>query len=121
MIAIVFGGTPTFTALQAVKHYIMEHLKCWQHLAHDSQLEGMHLFRLRPKAHYLQHIARDCARNLINPRLVTACFYDESFLGYIKKVAVGCHSTTMIRQRFWQRYMLFLSIRFEKNRSHSRD
>ena len=30
-------------------------------------------------------MARDVYRNRCNPRLISSCFYDESFLGYIKK------------------------------------
>lgn len=75
------------------------------------------LFRIRPKCHYLHHIGRDVRRNRLNVRLTSACFYDESFLGYIKRIAVSCHSTSMIRTRFWQRYFLFLGLRFEKIRT----
>lgn len=102
-----------------MKDYVFQHLKSWQHLAHHCLERRVFLFRLRPKAHYLQHIGVDCARNRINPRLLTACFYDESFLGYIKLIACRCHSGTMIRERFWQRYFLHIGLLFEKNRKHS--
>ena len=43
--------------------------------------------------------------------------YDESFLGYVKHIAIRCHNGTMVKERFWQRYLLFMAIRFEKNRA----
>lgn len=95
------------------------HLKCWQHLAHECLEKKINLFRIRPKAHYHQHISRDAERTRLNPRLLMSCIYDESFLGYIKQIACKCHSGTMIRKRFWQRYLLYLGLTFEKNRRNA--
>ncbi|CAK9047631.1 unnamed protein product, partial [Durusdinium trenchii] len=44
---------------EAVHRHITRHLQCWQHLAHVCELRSLRLFRLRPKCHYLQHIAED--------------------------------------------------------------
>lgn len=106
-------------SLEAMKYFVDQHLQCWQHLASRCQRDGIFLFRLRPKTHYLQHIGQDAERLLLNPRLLTSCFCDESYLGYIKGIAKQCHSLSMVKSRFWQRYFLFLSLRFEKARSQS--
>lgn len=103
-------------ARQAVDHHITRHLQCWQHLAHNCQQMNQRLFRLRPKCHYLHHIGKDIRRNQLNCRIVSACFYDESFLGYIKRIATACHSSSMIKTRFWQRYFILLAIRWEQTR-----
>lgn len=103
--------------MQAVNRFILQHLQCWQGLAHECAMENVFLFRLRPKTHYLQHIGADVERNQLNPKLVGSCFCDESFLGYIKRIAVKCHAGSMVKIRFWQRYFLLLSLRFEKRRS----
>lgn len=89
---------------KAFDHHISLHLQCWQHLASECEQRSIKLFRLRPKCHYLQQIGQDTKRNLLNPRLMSACFYDESFLGYVKRIATQCHSSSMIKSRFWQRY-----------------
>ena len=94
----IFFGFPAHM-VQALDLHITQHLQCWQHLANESLRDGMMLFRLRPKAHYFHHIGRDAARNRLNPRLVANCIHDESFLGYIKKIAVRCHSSTMVERK----------------------
>ena len=106
--------------LQAYNACVLEHLKCWQHLAHQCARDNIFLFRLRPKGHYHQQMGRDVERTRLNPRLVMSCMYDESFLGHIKRIAKACHSWTMVKERFWQRYLLLLSLRFEERRSCSR-
>ena len=107
-------------ALKAFDSHVTLHLQSWQHLAHWCQMNNVYLFRLRPKCHYLQHLGRDTKRNRLNPRLVSACFSEESFLGYVKRIAVKCHSSSMIRERFWQRYLMFMAVRFQNNRATSR-
>ena len=106
--------------LQAYNACVIEHLKCWQHLAHQCARDNIFLFRLRPKGHYHQHMGRDVERTRLNPRLVMSCMYDESFLGHIKRIAKACHAWTMVKERFWQRYLLLLALRFEEHRSCSR-
>ena len=113
------GGCTLIDPLKEFEKHVNLHLQSWQHLAHYCQRNGMFLFRLRPKTHYLQHIGTDVRRHKLNPRLVSACFYDESFLGYIKRVATMCHSSTMVRERFWQRYFMLLAVRFQRSRACS--
>ena len=107
------------TCVEEVKRCIDLHLQCWQHVAASCVERRLKMFRLRPKAHYLQHLGRDIARNHVNVRLVSACFYDESFLGYIKRIACACHSSSMIKDRFWQRYLINMALRFENDRRNS--
>lgn len=107
--------------LKAFERYIHLHLQCWQHLARNFQVKGMFLFRLRPKCHYFQHTCMDVRRNRLNPRLAHSCMYDESYLGYIKRVAIMCHSGSMIKTRFFQRYLMFMANRFENHRACAGD
>ena len=84
------------------------HLKSWQLLA--LRLETLRVFRLRPKHHYLQHLADDLPMTRLNPRCMQ-CMDEESFLGRVKRMASKCHArTTSIR--CLQRYILHLSMRW---------
>ena len=58
----------------------------------------------------------DIARTRLNPARVSSCFSDESFLGYLKKIGVRCHSSNMML-RLLQRYILFLSLRWKDSRT----
>ncbi|CAK9059150.1 Uncharacterized protein SCF082_LOCUS31390 [Durusdinium trenchii] len=87
------------------------HLISWQHLARQCEVKGWKLFRLRPKHHQLDHLAIQVARTKLNPRKVMACFSDESFLGYLKRIGVRCHVSNMM-DRLFQRYIMFLSLRW---------
>jgi len=64
------------------------HLVAWQHLASFFENLGECLFKLRPKHHNVDHMAQDVPRTRLNPRKVQACFNDESFLGYVKRIGV---------------------------------
>jgi hypothetical protein len=46
------------------------------------------------------------------------CFGDESFLGFWKRIGVKCHSTSILR-RIYQRYLLFLSLRWRDAKAGS--
>lgn len=87
------------------------HLVAWQHLAYMSQQQGLRLYKLRPKHHYLYHVARDAQRTRLNALKLQACFNDESFLGFLKKIGVQCHASSMMN-RLMQRYLLFLALRW---------
>ncbi|CAL1135367.1 unnamed protein product [Cladocopium goreaui] len=86
------------------------HLVAWQHLASFFENLGECLFKLRPKHHNVNHMAQDVPRTRLNPRKVQACFNDESFLGYVKRIGVRCHQSNMM-ERLYQRYLLYLSLR----------
>lgn len=94
------------------------HLISWQHLAHECEVKKMKLFKIRPKHHSADHLASQLARTKLNPRRVMACFGDESFLGYIKRVGVKCHASTMM-SRIFSRYLIFLALRWKDARDSS--
>ena len=75
--------------MQEISSSLQLHLISWQHLAADFEREGVKLFKLRPKHHSCDHIAGQVSRTRLNPRKVFACFVDESFLGYLKKLALN--------------------------------
>ena len=90
------------------------HLVAWQHLASFFENLGECLFKLRPKHHNVDHMAQDVPRTRLNPRKVQACFNDESFLGYVKRIGVRCHQSNMM-ERLYRRYLLYLSLRWREN------
>lgn len=64
-------------------------------------------FKLRPKHHYMLHLALDTASFRMNPKMFHNCS-EEAFLGSIKYIARFCHGRTM-SQRVLQRYLLGMS------------
>lgn len=64
-------------------------------------------FKMRPKHHYLWHIAMDVTATKLNPRLFHV-WEDEKFLGRIKRIATKCHGGT-VQRRALERYVLALS------------
>ena len=91
------------------------HLRCSAWLAlffHDLRLP---LFKMRPKCHYLFHIAQDlkCWRLNIN---MFHTFGEESLLGKVKTIAQRVHGKTM-SQRVFQRYLLFVAVFLHENRN----
>ena len=69
---------------------------------------------MRPKHHNMDHMGRDIDRLRLNPRKIMACFGDESFLGYLKRIGIKCHQATLM-VRLFQRYLLFISLRWRDN------
>ena len=96
---------------KVVANHLQTHLLSWQHLAAQCQMRKLRLYKMRPKHHYLDHIARDVARTSLNPRKTMTCFNDESFLGCLKKIGIRCHAANMM-ESLLQRYILFLSLRW---------
>ena len=74
-------------------------------LASVAVSSGMTHFKIRPKVHYLHHLALRI--KILNPKVVS-CFGEESYMGVIGKLAGMCHRRTM-PHRVIQRYMLRLS------------
>ena len=109
----------TVSDSRAVAARINEHLLSWQHLAGRSQAKGVRLWKLRPKSHYLWHIAATTQESRINPRFLMSCMQEESFLGYIKRIGCSCHSASLM-PRLMARYLLYLGHRFQKTREGSR-
>ena len=89
---------------------ILLHLRTWQVLA--ARLEHLRVFYIRPKHHYMHHVAEDLLRTRLNPRSYQ-CFDDEAFLSRVKSISTKCHALTMT-QRCLERYLLHLSFRVER-------
>lgn len=71
-------------------------------------------WKLRPKHHYVWHIAQDLANGLLlNPR-VHNCNDEESFPGKLKRVAKLTHGAS-VTKRSLQRYVLAMARFFKKN------
>ena len=94
---------------EQARNFLYVHLQCWQRLA--PCLEAHRIFLIRPKHHYLQHLADDVVRTRVNPRTFQ-CFDEESFLGRIKRMVSKCHAST-VSSRCIQRYVLHLSKRWK--------
>lgn len=81
-------------------------------LALRYQHEG-YLFKVRPKLHYLVHVAEELKTLRINQCKMFATHFEESFLGKIKLIAQQVHGRTLI-QRTFQRYLLSLAISIKR-------
>ena len=88
------------------------HLRTWQRLAVKFEDLFIPLCNIRPKHHYLQHIARYVLRTRINIR-IHQNFDSESYMGKIKRIACKCHSTAMLL-RVQQRYILYLALLWDR-------
>ena len=91
------------------------HLKAFVWLALYFHDKRMMLFKLRPKSHYLWHMANDLPTWRLN-FAVFHTFSEESFLGKIKAIALKTHGRTMT-QRTFQRYLLFMAVFLHQNRN----
>lgn len=95
-------------------------LMSWQHLAHKFEEKGEKLFKLRPKHHSIHHMSSQALKTKVNPRKVMSCFPDETFLGYLKRVAIRCHAAGVLT-RTYQRYLMFLGFRGRDGRKSRKD
>lgn len=62
---------------------------------------------MRPKHHYLWHVAVGLPSTRVNPRAYHV-WEDEKFLGKLKRIAVKCHGAT-VQLRALERYLIALS------------
>ena len=83
-------------------------------LALKFQGEG-YLFKVRPKLHYLTHMAWDLKSLRLNQCRIFATHLEESFLGRVKLIAQKVHGKTLT-QRVFQRYLLTIAISINKFR-----
>lgn len=100
-------------AAASFKEHVMNGLQHWQGLRLICEEAGLLRWRLRPKHHYMQHLAADTMRTQLNPRPMS-CFQDESLLGHLKAIATKCHSSQVIL-RLFQRLILNLAQRFKQS------
>ena len=104
---------------EEIRGLLAQYLLHWQGLSNECKVLSVKRWKNRPKHHYLEEIGLHCVQTQINPRF-TACWQDESFLGHIKKIAVSCHSNTVLL-RVMQRLILNLSLRWKDTREHARE
>lgn len=90
---------------------VMKALLRWQGLATHCIVQNICRWKIRPKHHFVDHMARDVRRHRLNPRRLMSCFQDESYLGQVKQIAVHCHAAQTMK-RCMQRYLIYLAIRF---------
>ena len=88
------------------------HLRTWQRVALKFEALGIALCKIRPKHHYLQHIGLYVAATRVNVR-IHQNFNSESYMGKMKKIAVKCHSASMML-RVQQRYVLYLALSWDR-------
>ena len=91
---------------QRAHHGIMVFLRAYLLLAADAMERGLALYKMRPKFHYLWHIAMKLTHCRINPGIVS-CLRGEDILGQYKRVARKCHIRT-VSHRFLTRWMSIL-------------
>ncbi|CAJ1394202.1 unnamed protein product [Effrenium voratum] len=93
------------------RELIMQSLQHWQGLRQSSRSKR---WKLRPKHHYIEHMAFQLERTRLNARHMS-CFQDESYLGCLKRLAVRCHARSVL-PRVFQRLILNLALRFRDSR-----
>lgn len=93
---------------------MLHHLRSYQFLNGNHGIEKVHLFRMRPKSHYLWHTAKQTRVWKINP-FVFHCFQEESWLGHCKRIALQCHGKTM-HHRIYERYLICLALYLENHK-----
>lgn len=103
------GGSLIFTQQEAAEasEVLRLHLKSYMWLAAFYWERRELLFKLRPKTHYMFHVADEISLYRVNPA-VSQNFGEESFLGKVKHIGISCHGSTCVK-RLFQRYVLCLA------------
>ena len=99
---------PSILPPQEMSEMLSLHLRCTEMLASHCWQEQILAFKMRPKHHYIWHLAKDVERNHVNPR-VCHNFNEESFLGKVKNIAIRCHGKS-VQRRTLDRYLIALAI-----------
>ena len=74
---------------------------CW--LSGDATEAGVLVWHLRPKLHFMQHLAEQC--RLINPRYVQ-CYLEESICGKMAALAKSCFNGPKLPKKL--QYLMLL-------------
>ena len=82
--------------------------KCFAWLALRFKGHG-YLFKVRPKGHYLEHMAFALKELRFNQVKLFATHSEESFLGKVKSIACRVHGKTLSK-RVFERYILCLAV-----------
>ena len=90
------------------------YLSTYSWLAEQAANLGLALYRIRPKHHYFQHIIDRTAEDKQNPRSLS-CTGEETFMGIMKRIGKACHGSS-IYTRIFQRYLLYVAIRWKRRR-----
>ena len=100
-------------SFEEISDCLLWHLRSTQILASYCWTSRVMCWKLRPKHHYLWHLAQDLGGNqgLLNPRIYN-CNDEESFLGKLKRVAKLTHGAS-VTQRTLQRYVLAMAKFFK--------
>ena len=107
----------TRSVSKEVKHLLDQFLIHWQGLWQESVARGLKRWKMRPKHHYVEELGIWTVQNEVNIRFAQ-CFMDESFLGYLKRVATKCDSVTVLK-RVYQRLFLNWAERWHETRRHA--
>lgn len=83
------------------------HLRATEWLAAFCWQREIMAFKMRPKHHYLFHVACEVGATRVNPRIYHV-WEEEKFLGKLKKIATKCHGAT-VQTRALERYLLVLA------------
>jgi hypothetical protein len=83
-------------------------------LAAEAATMNRFMWKERPKFHYLEHHLDALKRTGENPKAVQ-CWMEETLMGRVKRTGSHCHATSAIL-RFFQRHVLYLSLRWERRR-----
>ena len=89
-------------------------LLCYQELSAEAFRTEQLRWKTRPKIHYFAHMVdymKACRRN----PSAHHCFGEEDFIGKVLTVACSTHGRTVM-VRALQRYRLYVSLRWEKQR-----
>ena len=87
---------------------LRQHVRAFAWLALHYHDQGALLFKIRPKMHYMMHMADGLERTRLNFNGFHV-FDEESYLGKLKAIAQRVHGKNM-SQRIFQRYFLTLAV-----------
>ena len=83
-------------------------------LAERAAINGVCMWKIRPKLHVFDHMISDMRETKLNPARYGA-WGEEDFLGKIKYMTKHCHGQSVLTTSFL-RYMLYLGLRWETRR-----
>ena len=91
------------------------HMQCYQYLAAEALAARICNYKMRPKWHYVSHVVWRLAFSKFNVRF-QHCFQDEDFMGKLARLCGKVHRSSQLL-RLFQRYILLLSVRFNRRKT----
>lgn len=79
--------------VRALQNHVHEFLRIYTELAHIADQQGLLLWNMAPKFHFLWHLAQRA--EYLCPRR-SACHIDEDYVGQVKKIAQACSAGTQL-------------------------